>query len=75
MTPDIGYGVAISIIFAFLRWAVPAMPRAIAWSGVIAGVVILATAWLAPQMNISLSVIALFLLAAKVVVVIAPSAN
>lgn len=62
MSHDIGYGAAVSIIFAFLRWAVPAMPRQIAWSGVIAGIVILLVGWLMPQMNITLPVIALFLL-------------
>jgi len=64
VSPDIGYGAAISIIFAFLRWAVPAMPKSIAWSGVIAGVITLLTAWLMPQMNITLPAIALFLLGA-----------
>jgi hypothetical protein len=62
MSHDIAYGAAISIIFAFVRWAIPTMPKSIAWSGVAAGLVVLLTAWLMPQMNLTLPVIALFLL-------------
>jgi hypothetical protein len=53
-------GIGISVLFAFLRWAIPAMAKPIAWSGVIAGLIIMVVAWTMPQMNISLPVIALF---------------
>jgi hypothetical protein len=64
MGHEIAYGAAISIIFAFFRWAVPAMSKPIAWSGVAAGIAILIAAWAMPQMNITLPVIALFLFGA-----------
>jgi hypothetical protein len=64
MGRELAYGAAISIIFAFARWAVPAMPKPVAWSGVVAGIAILIATWAIPQMNISLPVIALFLFGA-----------
>jgi hypothetical protein len=58
------YGVAISIISIFLRYAVPAMPNPIAWSGVAAGALILMANLTMPQLNIGLPGIALFLVGA-----------
>src|SRR5262249_54388883 len=55
------YGIAISIIFAFVRYAVPAMPKSIAWAGVAAGIALLLADMLAPQMKLSIPVIVLFL--------------
>jgi hypothetical protein len=57
-------GVAISVIFAFIRWAMPVMPKPIAWSGVGAGIVVLLADWMSPQMNITLPAIGLFLVGA-----------
>jgi hypothetical protein len=64
MDQNLGFGVGIAVLFAFLRWALPAMPKAIAWSGVIAGAIIVSVAWTMPQMNITLPVIALFVFGA-----------
>jgi hypothetical protein len=64
MDQNLGFGLGIAVLFAFLRWALPAMPKVIAWSGVIAGAIIVLAAWTMPQMNISLPVIALFVLGA-----------
>ena len=36
----VGYGVGISVVFFFLRYAVVAMPKSIAWAGVIAGLIL-----------------------------------
>jgi hypothetical protein len=55
------YGVAISVIFAFVRWAIPVMPKPVAWSGVGAGIIVLVADGLIPQMNITLPAIGLFL--------------
>src|SRR5262249_52113745 len=38
MNTAVGTGIGISVISLFLRFAVPAVPRAVAWSGVAAGV-------------------------------------
>jgi hypothetical protein len=64
MDPNLGYGVGIAVLFAFLRWALPALPKPIAWSGVIAGAIIVLVAWTMPQMNITLPAIVLFLVGA-----------
>jgi hypothetical protein len=64
MTQEIAvYGIGISIIFAFVRYAVPAMPKPIAWAGVVAGCCIL-LATLITQMNITIPAIVLFLVGA-----------
>jgi hypothetical protein len=55
------YGVAISVIFAFLRWALPVMPKPVAWSGVVAGLLILLAAMFMLELNITLPAIGLFL--------------
>jgi hypothetical protein len=62
MDQNLGFGVGIAILFAFLRWALPALPKVTAWSGVIAGAIIVLVTWTMPQMNITLPVIALFVL-------------
>jgi hypothetical protein len=62
MDQNLALGIGISVLFAFSRWAVPAMPKPIGWSGVLAGVIIIVVVWTMPQMNITLPVIALFLL-------------
>jgi hypothetical protein len=54
-------GVAISIIFAFFRYAVPVMPKAVAWAGVGAGAIILIAGWVVPEMKITIPVVVLFL--------------
>jgi hypothetical protein len=54
-------GVAISVISTFVRWAFPVVPKPVAWSGVIAGFVVLVADGLLPQMNITLPAIGLFL--------------
>jgi hypothetical protein len=64
MPQEAAIGVAMAVIFAFLRWAIPAMPRPIAWSGVIAGLAVLVAAVAPIYMNLSLPVIALFLIGA-----------
>ena len=64
MAQEAAIGIGMAVLFAFLRWAIPAMPRSIAWSGVIGGLVVL-LATIAPiHMNLSLPAIALFLLGA-----------
>lgn len=68
MTRDIVvYGVAISIIFGFVRWAVPAMPKSIAWCGVAAGVIVLLVDLLVPEMKPSIPAILLFLAGALLI--------
>jgi len=54
-------GVGISIIFAFLRWAIPSMPKPLAWSGITAGALILLAGVIMPQLDLSLSAVGLFL--------------
>jgi hypothetical protein len=56
------YGVGISVIFAFLPWAMPIMPKPVAWSGVLAGAIIFLQDALMPQINVTLSAIGLFLI-------------
>lgn len=46
-----GIGVGISIIFAFLRWAFPTVPKPIAWSGVTAGALLILVGISMPQLN------------------------
>lgn len=64
MHEDAVIGLATTIIFPCLQWAIPTMPRRVAWSGVIAGLVILAAALAPIHMNLSLPAIALFLIGA-----------
>ena len=64
MPQEAAIGVAMAVIFAFLRWAIPAIPRTIAWSGVVAGLIVLLAAIGPIPMNLSLPVIALFLVGA-----------
>jgi hypothetical protein len=54
-------GVVLSAISTFIRWAMPVVPKIIAWSGVGAGVVVLFADWMLPQMNITLPAVGLFL--------------
>jgi hypothetical protein len=42
MNTVVGTGIGISVISLFLRFAVSAVPRAVAWAGVVAGVWLLA---------------------------------
>jgi hypothetical protein len=64
MTKEIAvYGIGISIIFAFARYAVAAMPKPVAWAGVAAGCCIL-LATLVTQMNITIPAIVVFLFGA-----------
>jgi hypothetical protein len=63
MRHDIGaYGVGISIVFAFVRWAVPVMPKPIAWAGVVAGIVIVLVDLFMPDFKLTIPAIALFLI-------------
>jgi hypothetical protein len=55
-------GVAISVISTFIRWALPVVPKPIAWGGVGAGIVVLLAVWALPQMNITLPAVGLFLI-------------
>src|SRR4051812_21818027 len=62
MGREIAVGVGISVVFAFLRWAVPVMPKPIAWAGVIAAVSVLLGGIMMPQLNLTIPVIGLVLL-------------
>lgn len=64
MPQDVVIGLATAIIFPCLQWAIPAIPRSIAWSGVIAGLTILGAALAPMHLNLSLTAIALFLIGA-----------
>jgi len=55
-------GLGISIIFAFLRWAYPTVPRPVAWSGVIAGALIILLGLAMPHLNLTPASIGLFLI-------------
>jgi hypothetical protein len=54
-------GVAITVISTFIRWALPVVPKPIAWSGVGTGIAVLLAVWTLPQMNITLPAVGLFL--------------
>jgi hypothetical protein len=60
----LAYGIGISIAFFFLRYAVPVMPKSIAWAGFAAGILVILSNFLGPEMRPSLAAIALFLVGA-----------
>jgi hypothetical protein len=56
------WGLGISVTFFFVRYAVPAMPRIVAWAGVLAGIVVMLAEMLNPAMKPPLSSVALFVI-------------
>jgi hypothetical protein len=58
------YGVGISIVFFFFRYAVSAMPKSIAWAGVIAGMIIALADNLMPGIKLSVPSIGLLVIGA-----------
>jgi hypothetical protein len=60
----VAYGVGISVVFFFFRYAVDTMPKSIAWAGVIAGLIIAVADQIMPGIKLTLPSIGLFLIGA-----------
>ncbi|MBI5110449.1 MAG: hypothetical protein HZA68_00570 [Rhodovulum sp.] len=57
-------GLGLALILRFIQWAVPAMPKSVGWSGIIAGIIVVLAEFLEPSMKPPLSSVILFLIAA-----------
>ena len=64
MTNGFYLGFGVSVAFFFVRYAVPAMPKIVAWAGVLAGIVVMLAEMLEPAMKPPLGSVVLFVIAA-----------
>ncbi|HEX4556554.1 MAG TPA: hypothetical protein VH249_21370 [Xanthobacteraceae bacterium] len=52
----------VALLLPFLQYALPVMPKSVAWTGVAAGILVMLIEFLAPEMKPSLPVVFLFLI-------------
>jgi hypothetical protein len=52
----------VTLLLPFLQYALPIMPKSVAWAGVAAGILVMLVEFLAPDMKPSLPVVLLFLI-------------
>lgn len=64
MTNSFYLGLGVSVAFFFVRYAMPAMPKIVAWAGVLAGIVVMLAEMLDPVMKPPLGSVVLFVIAA-----------